>query len=199
MSEFIEPLEIIIEQMRKLPGVGRKSAVRMTFGIINMSDEQIERFLHSISEAKASIKTCSICGNLSTDDLCPICSDVQRDSSIICVVEDVKALMAMEKVRSYHGMFHVLGGTISPIDGRGPDDISIDSLLNRINNGDIKEVILATNPTIDGETTAIYISKLLKPLGISTTRLASGIPVGGDLDYADEMTLLNAIDGRKEI
>jgi recombination protein RecR len=199
MAEYIEPLEILIEQMRKLPGVGRKSAIRMAFGIVDMSNEQVERFIKEISEAKASIKRCRICGNLSTDELCPVCSDPQRDSSIICVVEDVKALMAMEKVRSYRGMFHVLGGTISPIDGRGPDDIAIDSLLDRINNGNVKEIILATNPTIDGETTAIYISKLLKPLGVSTTRLASGIPVGGDLDYVDEMTLFNAIDGRKEI
>ena len=199
MAEYIEPLEILIEQMRKLPGVGRKSAIRMAFGIVDMSNEQVERFIEEISEAKASIKRCRICGNLSTDELCPVCSDPQRDSSVICVVEDVKALMAMEKVRSYRGMFHVLGGTISPIDGRGPDDIAIDSLLDRINNGNVKEIILATNPTIDGETTAIYISKLLKPLGVSTTRLASGIPVGGDLDYVDEMTLFNAIDGRKEI
>lgn len=199
MAEFIEPLELIIEQMRKLPGVGRKSASRMAFGIVEMNDEQLTRFLNTISEAKASIKTCSVCGNLSTSEVCSVCSDPKRDPSTICVVEDVKALMAMEKVRSYQGMFHVLGGTISPIDGRGPDDIKIAELLERINQGNVKEVILATNPTIDGETTAIYISKLLKPLGISTTRLASGIPVGGDLDYADEMTLLNAIDGRKEI
>ena len=199
MAEYIEPLELIIEQMRKLPGVGRKSAARMAFGIVDMTPEQTEKFLKTIYEAKASIKTCNVCGNLSLNDLCPICSDIKRDASIICVVEDVKALMAMEKVRSYQGVFHVLGGTISPIDGRGPDDIRINELLGRINNGNVKEVILATNPTIDGETTAIYISKLLKPLGISTTRLASGIPVGGDLDYAGELTLLNAIDGRKEI
>jgi recombination protein RecR len=131
--------------------------------------------------------------------VCPICSDVERDKSIICVVEDVKALMAMEKVRSYRGVFHVLGGTISPIDGKGPDDIDIEGLLDRINSDNVKEVILATSSRIDGETTAIYISKLLKPLGVTTTRLASGVPVGGDLDYVDEMTLFNAIDGRKEI
>lgn len=199
MAEFIEPLELIIEQMRRLPGVGRKSAIRMAFGITEMSEEQIERFLLTIKEAKASIKTCTLCGNLSTSELCPICSDTERDGSVICVVEDVKALMALEKVKSYRGLFHVLGGTISPIDGRGPDDINIASLLDRIATSDVKEVILATNPTLDGETTAIYLSKLLKPLGVSTTRLASGVPVGGDLDYADEMTLLNAIDGRKEI
>lgn len=199
MAEFLEPLELIIEQFRKLPGVGRKSASRMAFGIVDMNPEQIDRFLNTIKEAKSSIKTCKICGNLTTSEVCHLCSDPKRDNSVICVVEDVKALMAMEKVRSYQGVFHVLYGTISPIDGRGPDDIRIAELIERINNGNVKEIILATNPTIDGETTAIYISKLLKPLGISTTRLASGIPVGGDLDYADEMTLLNAIDGRKEI
>lgn len=199
MAEFLEPLELIIEQFRKLPGVGRKSASRMAFGIVDMNPEQIDRFLNTIKEAKSSIKTCKTCGNLTTSEVCHLCSDPKRDNSVICVVEDVKALMAMEKVRSYQGVFHVLDGTISPIDGRGPDDIRIAELIERINSGNVKEIILATNPTIDGETTAIYISKLLKPLGISTTRLASGIPVGGDLDYADEMTLLNAIDGRKEI
>ena len=178
MAEFIEPIEIIIEQLRTLPGVGRKSAVRMAFG---------------------AIKECRICHNLATSELCSVCSSVDRDKSVICVVEDVKALMAIEKVRSFKGVFHVLGGTISPIDGRGPDDINVASLLDRVNEGGVTEVILATNPTLDGETTAIYLSKLLKPLGISTTRLASGIPVGGDLDYADEMTLLHAMDGRKEI
>lgn len=199
MSDYIEPIELIIEQFRKLPGVGRKSAARMAFGLINMPNEKFSTFISALEGSKSQIKTCKICSNLCISDICPICADTERDQSIICVVEDVKALMAMEKVRSYRGMFHVLGGTISPIDGRGPDDINISSLLERIKTGNVKEVILATNPTIDGETTAIYLSKLLRPLGITSTRLASGIPVGGDLDYADEMTLLNAIDGRKEI
>ena len=199
MAEFIEPIEVIIEQLRTLPGVGRKSAVRMAFGVADMDNEKLERFANSLLEAKRSIKGCTVCHNLSTSNLCSVCSSVERDKSIICVVEDVKALMAIEKVRSYKGLFHVLGGTISPIDGRGPDDINVASLLDRVNSGTVSEVILATNPTLDGETTAIYLSKLLKPLGISTTRLASGIPVGGDLDYADEMTLLHAMDGRKEI
>ncbi len=199
MAEYIEPLELIIEQFRKLPGVGRKSAVRMAFGIVDMNDDQLVRFANNILEARRSIKTCGDCHNLSLEELCPICSSVERDRSVICVVEDVKALMAMEKVRTYNGLFHVLGGTISPIDGRGPDDINISSLLKRVEGGSVKEVILATNPTVDGETTAIYLSRILKPLGVATTRLASGIPVGGDLDYADEVTLLHAMDGRKEI
>ncbi len=199
MAEFIEPIEIIIEQLRSLPGVGRKSAIRMAFGVAEMDNEKLERFANSLLEARRSIKECTVCHNLSTSDLCSVCSSDERDGSTICVVEDVKALMAIEKVRSFKGVFHVLSGTISPIDGRGPDDINVASLLDRVNNGGVKEVILATNPTLDGETTAIYLSKLLKPLGIATTRLASGIPVGGDLDYADEMTLLHAMDGRKEI
>ncbi len=199
MAEYIEPIELIIEQLRTLPGVGRKSAVRMAFGIADMDGVKLERFATSLLEAKRAIKECSVCHNLCTSDICSVCSSLERDKSIICVVEDVRALMAIEKVRTYKGMFHVLGGTISPIDGRGPDDINVASLLDRVNGGEVSEVILATNPTLDGETTAIYLSKLLKPLGISTTRLASGIPVGGDLDYADEMTLLHAMDGRKEI
>ena len=199
MAEFIEPIEIIIEQLRSLPGVGRKSAIRMAFGVAEMDGDKLERFASSLLEARRAIKECRICHNLSTSDLCSVCSSPERDGSIICVVEDVKALMAMEKVRTYKGLFHVLGGTISPIDGRGPDDINISSLLTRVEGGNVKEVILATNPTVDGETTAIYLSRILKPLGVSTTRLASGIPVGGDLDYADEVTLLHAMDGRKEI
>ena len=199
MAEFIEPIETIIEQLRKLPGVGRKSAIRMAFGVTEMDDEKLVKFANSLLEAKRAIKKCTVCHNLSTNDLCSVCSASDRDRSIICVVEDVKALMAIEKVRNFKGLFHVLGGTISPIDGKGPDDINVASLLDRVNAGGVSEIILATNPTLDGETTAIYLAKLLKPLGIATTRLASGIPVGGDLDYADEMTLLHAMDGRKEI
>lgn len=199
MADFIQPLELIVEQFRKLPGVGRKSAIRMAFGLIDMTPEQTEMFLQTLAEAKAKLHDCPVCGNLTEGELCDICSDSERDSTTICVVEDVKALLAMERIRTFHGLFHVLGGTISPMDGRGPEDIAIASLLDRINNNHVTEVILATNPTLDGETTAMYLSKLLKPLGIKTTRLASGIPVGGDLDYADEMTLLHAMDGRKEM
>ncbi len=199
MSDYIEPLEILIEQFRRLPGVGKKSAIRMAFGVLDMSGEEVERFTSLITEAKSRIHSCSQCGNICEGELCPICEDPRRDGSVICVVEDTRALISMERVKDFNGLYHVLGGTISPIDGRGPDDINLPSLLARVSNGEVKEVIVATNPTIDGETTAMYISKLLKPLGIKTTRLAYGIPVGGDLDYADEMTLLRAIDGRKEI
>lgn len=199
MADYIDPLEVLIEQFRKLPGVGKKSATRMAFGIVDMTKEESEQFINSLTEAKSRIKICKVCGNLSEDELCPICSDPRRDSTVICVVEDAKALLAMERVRDYRGTYHILGGTISPINGKGPDDLNIASLLSRVNNSDVKEVIVATNPTIDGETTALYISNLLKPYGIKTTRIAYGIPVGADLDYADEMTLLRAIDGRKEI
>ena len=199
MADFIQPLELMVEQFRKLPGVGRKSAIRMAFGFVDMPPEQTAQFLHTLAEAKEKLHPCPICGNLTEKETCDICADPERDPAIICVIEDVKALMAMEKVRSYRGLFHVLGGTISPMEGRGPEDIAIASLLDRLNNQSVTEVILATNPTLDGETTAMYLSRLLKPLGIKTTRLASGIPVGGDLDYADEMTLLHAVDGRKEM
>ncbi len=199
MSEFIEPLEVLIEQFRRLPGVGKKSAIRMAFGIIDMSNEDACKFASSITEAKTKIHSCKICHNICEEELCSVCSNLKRDPSVICVVEDTRALLSMEKVKEYKGLYHVLGGTISPINGRGPDDINLASLVARIAKGLTKEIIVATNPTIDGETTAMYISKLVKPYGIKTTRLAYGIPVGGDLDYADELTLLRAIDGRKEI
>ncbi len=199
MSEFIEPLEQLIEQFRRLPGVGRKSAIRMAFGVVDMTPDEAERFANTLSEAKQRIHTCPICGNICESDLCHICADPRRDPSLICVVEDVKAIMAMERVKDFRGVYHVLGGTISPIDGRGPDDIAIAPLLARVESGGVTEIILATNPTLDGDTTAMYLSKLLKTKGVKTTRLAYGIPVGADLDYADEMTLLRAMDGRKEL
>jgi len=199
MSEFIEPLELLIEQFRRLPGVGRKSAIRMAFGVVDMTPEEAEQLVVSIADAKNRIRTCPTCGNICEGERCHICADPRRDSSLICVVEDVKAILAMERVKDFNGVYHVLGGTISPIDGRGPDDIAIASLMERVAQGNVTEVIVATNPTLDGDTTAMYLSKLLKSKGIKTTRLAYGIPVGGDLDYADEMTLLRAMDGRKEL
>ena len=199
MSEFIEPLEQLIEQFRRLPGVGRKSAIRMAFGIVDMTAEEAEQFVVTMADAKNRIHSCPVCGNICEGDLCHICADPRRDPSLICVVEDVKAILAMERVKDFNGVYHVLGGTISPIDGRGPDDIAIAPLLERVAQGGVTEVIVATNPTLDGDTTAMYLSKHLKSKGIKTTRLAYGIPVGGDLDYADEMTLLRAMDGRKEL
>ena len=199
MSEFIEPLELLIEQFRRLPGVGRKSAVRMAFGVVDMTPEEAERFALTLSEAKRRIHDCPICGNICEGECCSVCADPRRDTALICVVEDAKAILAMERVKDFSGVYHVLGGTISPIDGRGPEDIAIAPLLARVDQGGVREVIVATNPTLDGDTTAMYLSKLLKAKGVKTTRLAYGIPVGGDLDYADEMTLLRAMDGRQEL
>lgn len=196
MAEYLPPLEKLIEQFRKLPGVGRKSAVRMAFSIIELSDEMVQNFSESILEAKKQICNCSICHNLSVDDVCTICSDSTRNHSLICVVEDAKAIMAFEKVRGFRGVYHVLGGVISPINGVTPDKLAISDLVKRVNDG-AEEVIIATNPTVEGETTATYISKLLKPTGVTVTRLAYGIPVGGDIEYADEVTLNRAIEGRR--
>ena len=197
MSEYIPPLEKLIDQFRKLPGVGRKSAVRMAFSILELSDDAVENFSATLINAKREIHNCSICNNLSVDDICPICSDATRNHSLICVVEDAKAIMAFEKVRGFKGVYHVLGGVISPINGITPDKLHIFDLVSRVKNG-VEEVIIATNPTVEGETTATYIAKLLASTGVTVTRLAYGIPVGGDIEYADEVTLNRAIEGRRE-
>lgn len=199
MTEYIAPLEQLIERFRKLPGVGRKSAVRMAFGILEGSEEDARAFADSIIGIKQSVKICKCCQNISEGELCPICLDTSRDKSTVCVVENVQALMAMERVKEYKGVYHVLHGTISPLDGKGPEQLKTRELVERVKSGAVKEVIIATNPTVDGETTALYLAKLLKPFSVRTTRLAYGIPVGGDLDYADELTLFRAIDGRKDI
>ncbi len=199
MSEYIAPLERLIEHFRRLPGVGRKSAVRMAFGILDGSKEDAEAFADAVLNVKNSVRLCSCCQNISEGELCSICSDDYRDKSTVCVVENIQVLMAMERIKDYNGVYHVLHGTISPLDGRGPEQIKIAELLERVKAGGIKEIIIATNPTVDGETTALYLAKILKPYNIKTTRLAYGIPVGEELDYADEMTLFRAIDGRKEM
>lgn len=197
MTEYLPPLEKLIEQFRKLPGVGRKSAVRMAFSVLDLSDEAAEAFSGAITNAKSQIKHCAICHNLSVDDICPICADTARDHALICVVEDAKAILAFEKVRGFRGVYHVLGGVISPINGITPDKLAISDLIKRVHEG-VREVIIATNPTVEGETTATYISSLLKNSGITVSRLAYGIPVGGDIEYADEVTLNRAIEGRRE-
>ncbi len=196
MSEYLPPLEKLIEQFRKLPGVGRKSAVRMAFSVLDLSDEAVENFSETLLDAKRQIHNCSICNNLSVEEVCPICADSARNHSMICVVEDAKAIMAFEKVRGFRGVYHVIGGVISPINGITPDKLHISDLLSRVKNG-VEEVIIATNPTVEGETTATYIAKLLAPTGVIVTRLAYGIPVGGDIEYADEVTLNRAIEGRR--
>ena len=197
--EYVLPLQRLIEKFCTLKGVGYKTAVRYAFSVLDMDENEAEEFANAIISAKRDIHPCRICGNLSSDELCNICSDKKRDNGIICVVEDSRTVMALEKVREYDGLYHVLGGVISPMDNVGPENLRIKELLERIKAGDVREVIIATNPNIEGETTAMYISKLISPLGVKVTRLAYGVPVGADLEYADEMTLMRALDGRRQI
>ena len=199
MTDYIESLQILAEQFSKLQGVGRKSAMRMAFSVIELEEDSAMEFANAIIQAKQKIHQCPVCGNLTDKDECYVCSDLSRDTGVICVVEDVKALMSIEKVREYRGVYHVLHGAISPVNGVTPDKIRVRELIERVGQNDVKEVIIATNPTQDGEVTAMYISKYLKPLGVKVTRLAYGIPVGSDLEYADEVTLGRAIAGRRDV
>ncbi len=196
-DQYLPALEALILNFKRLPGIGHKSAVRMAFSLLEFTDQEAQGFADAIITAKQSIVPCEKCGHISEGGFCEICNSDRRDRSVICVVEDSRAVMALEKVREFKGLYHVLGGTISPMDGVGPDELNIKSLLSRLDG--VNEVIIATNPTIEGETTAMYVSKLLKPLGIKTTRLAYGVPVGGDLEYSDEVTLYRAIEGRRDI
>lgn len=199
MSYYSPSIENLIENFEKLPSIGHKTAVRLAFHMLDASEERVNEFISSIINAKKNLKFCSICFNISDTDPCEICSNPKRDSSIICVVEDVRDILAMERTNEFNGVYHVLHGSISPMNGVGPDDIKIKELLTRLTSGNIKEVILATNPRVEGEATAIYLSKLIKPLGIKVTRIAHGIPVGGDLEYTDEITLGKALEGRREL
>ena len=199
MSYYSPSIEKLIEAFEKLPSIGNKTAARLAFYILNSSNEETNEFVEAILNAKKNLKYCSTCYNISDTDPCTICSNTGRDKSIICVVEDVKDVVAMEKTHEFKGVYHVLHGSISPMDGIGPDDIKIKELLARLMGGEVKEVILATNPRVEGEATAIYLSKLIKPLGITVTRIAHGIPVGGDLEYTDEVTLSKALEGRREL
>lgn len=198
MDYYIAPLARLIEQFEKLPGIGRKSARRLAFHILGFSMEEAESFADAIISAKKLVKYCSICQNISDTDVCSVCSDEKRDKSVICVMESPKDVISLEKTGEYNGLYHVLHGAISPMDDISPEDIKIPELLSRIGSS-VKEVIMATNPNIEGEATAMYISKLIKPLGIKVTRIAHGVPVGGDLEYADEITLSRAIQGRMEM
>ncbi|MEG0693582.1 MAG: recombination mediator RecR [Oscillospiraceae bacterium] len=193
------PLTKLIEQFASLPGIGRKTAQRLAFYILTLSKEQAKEFSDSIMEAHDKIKYCEICKNYTDGTICDVCSDERRDKSILCVVEDAKDVAAFERTREYKGSYHVLGGLISPMDGIGPDQIFIKELLKRVQDGVVKEVVMATNPTVEGEATAMYISRLLKPFGVYVSRLAYGIPVGSDLEYADEITLFKALENRSEI
>lgn len=199
MDYYAVPIAKLVEEFQKLPGIGHKSAQRLAFHIINMPNEKVQVLANSILDAKQKTKYCSICSNLTDVDPCPLCSSVSRDRSAICVVQDARDVVAMERTREFKGLYHVLQGAISPMQGIGPGDIRIKELLKRLGDGEVKEVILATNPNVEGEATAMYISKLIKPLGVKTTRIAHGIPVGGDLEYADEVTLAKAFEGRREI
>ncbi len=199
MSYYAAPVAKLIEEFEKLPGIGHKTAQRLAFHVLNLPAEKAAGLANAIRDAKLKIKYCSVCNNLTENDPCVICSGPARDRTVFCVVEDPRDVVAMERTREFKGLYHVLHGVISPMEGIGPDDIKIKELLARLKEADIKEVILATNPDVEGEATAMYISKLLKPLGIKATRIAHGIPVGGDLEYADEVTLAKALEGRREI
>lgn len=194
---YPKKFENLIDSLKMLPGVGLKSAERYAFDMLNYSDEEIDLFIQSLIDLKEHISYCNICGNLSDGDICEICKNHDRDQSVICVVQSPKDVIAMEKTHEFNGMYHVLNGVISTSKGIMPEDINLASLLERIND-EIKEVIIATNPTVEGETTALYIGKLLETRGINVTRIAHGIPMGGHLDYADELTLIKALEGRKK-
>jgi len=199
MEQYPIPIGNLIEQLSKLPGIGKKTAQRLAFYILEMEDMEVEKLSNSIINAKEKIRLCSICCNLTDDDPCYICKDTTRDKSTICVVEGPKDIIAMEKSKEYKGEYHVLHGVISPMDNVGPKDIKVKELLDRLTDGVVQEIILATNPTVEGEATALYLARLIKPLGIKVTRIAHGIPVGGDLDYFDEVTISKAMENRREI
>lgn len=191
-------IEKLIEEFAKLPGIGHKTAQRLTLHVLNLPREEVNEFAEALVKARGTIKYCSVCGNYTEKDPCAICSNPNRDESTICVIEQPKDIMSIEKIREFNGVYHVLHGVISPMSGKGPDDINLKGLVRRI-NGNVKEIIVATNPNVEGEATAMYISKILKPLGVKVTRIAHGVPVGGDLEYADEVTLSKAIEGRVEL
>ena len=199
MKYYAKPLTRLIAELSKLPGSGYKSAQRLAFHILSLSEAEAGGLADAIVSAKANMKYCSVCGNLTDVDPCPICSDGSRNKEIICVVESPRDVSAMERVKEFRGMYHVLNGAISPMDGIGPEEINIKSLILRLQKSDVQEVILATNPNIEGEATAMYIARLVKPSGIKVTRIAHGLPVGGDLEYADEVTLSMAMEGRREL
>ncbi|MDE5943849.1 MAG: recombination mediator RecR [Clostridia bacterium] len=197
MDVFIEPIGRLINEFSKLPGVGKKTAQRYAYKIIGMSDSEAKAFAESIVECKRKVRYCKVCGNFTEEDVCEICK--RRDKAVICVVKEPKDVIAMEKLHEFKGVYHVLHGVISPMDGIGPNDIRIKELLARVNEGCVQEVIMATNPDVEGEATAMYIAKILKPLGVNVTRLAHGIPIGSELEYTDEVTLSRALSERKQI
>lgn len=199
MDYYVSPLQNLIEEFEKLPGIGSKTAQRLAYHILNQPPEKTEKFAEALINAKDKICYCRICQNLSDTEVCSICSNPERDKSIICVTENPRDVLQMEKTNEFKGLYHVLHGAISPMDNIGPDDLRIKELMQRISEGGVKEVIMATNPNLEGETTAMYLSKLIKPFGIKTTRIAHGVPVGGELEFADEVTLSKALQWRVEL
>lgn len=199
MSYDVAALEKLIEQFQKMPSIGRKTAQRMAFHVLDLTDDEAKEFADAIIDAHTKIHRCSVCHNLTENELCPVCESVNRDKGLVCVVEDPRDVLAMERTREYSGVYHVLHGVISPMNGIGPEQLTIKSLVERASSGNITEIIMATNPTIEGDTTAMYISKLVKPFGVKVTRLAYGIPVGADIEYADDVTLMRALSGRSEL
>ena len=196
MLFYAEPVGRLIDELRKLPGIGVKTAQRLAFHVLSMPSEEVRKLSEALRDAKDKVRWCSVCGNITDVDPCGYCADASRDRSTMCVVERPEDVIAMERTREFRGVYHVLGGAISPMEGIGPGDIRLRELLERVRSGEVGEVIIATDPNIEGEATAIYISKLLKPLDIRVTRIAHGLPVGGDLEYADEVTLARALEGR---
>lgn len=199
MPDFAAPIERLIEELKHLPGIGQKTAQRLAFHILRVAPEDALGLADAIRDAKEKIRTCSTCHNITDKDPCLYCVGANRNKRTICVVEEPHNIMAVEKTRTYDGMYHVMGGSLSPLQGRGPDQLNIKSLIERLKGGTVEEIIIATNPTAEGEATAVYLSKLLKPLGVRVTRIGVGIPVGADLEYADEVTMLKAMEGRREL
>ncbi len=199
MKDFAEPLARLIDELKRLPGIGQKSAQRIAFHLQRAPREEAERLSAALIEVKDKIRLCSICNNLTESDPCEFCTDPTRAPEVVCVVESPYNVVAVEKTREFHGLYHVLHGALSPLQGIGPEQLRIKSLLERLKSGKIKELIVATNPNVEGEATAIYLSKLIKPLGVKVTRIAMGIPVGSELEFADEVTMLKALEGRREI
>ena len=199
MGYSIVPLERLTEQLERLPGIGRKSAARLAFHLLYMPEKDAKTFIEALTDARDKIHECPVCCNLTDSETCPICGDTRRDRTTVCVVEDPRDVLAVERTGEYSGLYHVLHGTISPMDGRGPDQLRVKELLHRLEDETVQEVIMATNPTVEGDYTALYLSRLLKPLNIKVTRLAYGIPVGSHLEFADDATLMRALEGRREM
>ncbi len=197
--DLAEPMARLIDEFKRLPGIGQKSAQRIAFHLLRVAREDAERLVQAVLNVKDRMRLCARCHNISDQELCPICSDSNRNQKLLCVVEEPRNILVIEKTRQFNGLYHVLHGSLSPLRGVGPEQLKVKSLLERLESGTIEEIIFATNPTVEGEATAVYLSRLLKPLGVKVTRIGMGIPVGSDLDYVDEVTMLKSIEGRKEI